>query len=664
MKRFAALCSLLVSISMMSGVVVTTTACDPGTGGSGGSGGSGGGSGGGGGVLDKPHTTTGSTWTVLVYMVADNDLEPFAVQDLNEMMTVGSRQGFNLVVQVDRAPGYSNDAVGGLGNFEGTKRVIVRNGTLEQVADLGEQDMANPTTLSSFIQWGLTSYPADRTMLVFWDHGGGWTGFGVDETTGQGKLLNLPQIEQGVKAGLAAVSGSKPFQIIGFDACLMATYEVALTLAPHAEYLLASEEVEPGHGWDWSSMSTAATATSVDPVTFAKSIIAGFKNQATVEKTVDNITLSLIDLYKMGTMSTAVGQLITAFGTGSAQLTTAFARAQEQAQKYGDNPDPQRATNMVDLHHLSGISGNNANNSALSAAVTAVQNAIGQVVVDNAFGAARSNSKGMAVYFPARQAYYQSGYDLVTAASAWKGLLNAYFGSAGGSATGRPQFTDPNKVGTMGYDAQGNLAIQGTLAAGSAASIARATMVYGVYYNGTYIELGDTPAAFNDSMVQGAWDLSALTLTQGANSAYAYSSISVVGTRYALNILFGYVESAGATPLTCVRQIVFSADTAGNVTISSDAYYVAENGTYGELIPAAGSSLMPLLKTIDPSTGAEALVNGATAPFYASTGASGQQEFQYVLEYAPLQTGTVVFEVLTIENAAGQGDAVANTGTL
>ena len=44
----------------------------------------------------------------------------------------------------------------------------------------------------------------------------------------------------------------RKLDLLGFDTCLMSAYEVALQLAPYAEKLLASEETEPGHGWQYT----------------------------------------------------------------------------------------------------------------------------------------------------------------------------------------------------------------------------------------------------------------------------------------------------------------------------------------------------------------------------------------------------------------------------
>ena len=66
-----------------------------------------------------------ANWTVLVYVMGDNDLEPFAVGDIFEMAEAGSNEHLNIVTLIDRHPGYADDEVGPLGNFEGTQLIHV-----------------------------------------------------------------------------------------------------------------------------------------------------------------------------------------------------------------------------------------------------------------------------------------------------------------------------------------------------------------------------------------------------------------------------------------------------------------------------------------------------------------------------------------------------------
>jgi len=81
---------------------------------------------------------------------------------------------------------------------------------------------------------------------VFWDHGGGsLTGVCLDEQ--HGGSLTLPEIDEALsKAGTR-------MDVVGFDTCLMATLENAQMMARHADYLVASEETEPGGGWAWDA---------------------------------------------------------------------------------------------------------------------------------------------------------------------------------------------------------------------------------------------------------------------------------------------------------------------------------------------------------------------------------------------------------------------------
>ncbi len=638
------------------GLLLVLTACSGGNNGTGGgAGGGSGGSGGsgGGGVLDKNHSTGGSSWTVLVYMVADNDLEPFALDDLKEMMTVGSGTGLNIVVQVDRADGYSTDGVGGLPDFTSTKRVLVQQGSLQELADLGELNMADPATLADFVTWGLKTYPADRTAVVFWDHGGGWGGFGVDEASG-GNLLHLAQIEQGLAQGRTGAN-AKPLAMVGFDACLMATWEVALTMAPHAEYLLASEETEPGHGWDWTALSVLKTSPSSDPVALGKQIIKSFLGQATTEKTVDSVTLSLIDLYRLGTLGSAIDAVTKTFDN-TAPLATAFARGQEGAQKYGDSPDPGKALNLVDIGHLVTLTAKEA--PSVAAVQAQLNSALGQAVIDHAEGAGRANSKGMAIYFPPDSRYYTAAYDDLAAPTSWRAFLKSYFGISNAS-TSQPTFTNANKLAVTSFPAAGGFLTEGTLASDTATSVARATLQYGLVNGTDLVVLGEVPATVNTTAVQGEWDLSVLTLTQGTNTGFGFASVSAAGAnKIELNILFAYQKSASVQAQSCVRQLVFTSDAQGNVTLASDAYYVDTAGAFGELNPAVGSTLTPVVKTISTTNGAEALAAGTGTPFTPTTGANGLQEFQLTLEYRKVLPAQQVFGVLRVENAGGKGDAV------
>jgi hypothetical protein len=111
------------------------------------------------------------------------------------------------------------------------------------------------------------------------------------------------------------------FDIIGFDACLMAMYEVAAALHPYARYLLASQLLEPGHGWDYNSLGDITIASTVSPGSGAPTaidvgtvFINGYMNEGREEAS-SGLTLALVDL-------TTYPQFISAVTNAANQLTT------------------------------------------------------------------------------------------------------------------------------------------------------------------------------------------------------------------------------------------------------------------------------------------------------------------------------------------------------
>ena len=128
------------------------------------------------GLWRTPEATAADTeWTILVFLNADNNLEPFGLKDFAEMAKVGSTNLVNVVVQFDRIPGWAVDAHD---DWTGTLRFKVTKDMKPTVANavenLGEVDMGDGKVLADFVEWGMAKYPAKRFMLVIWDHGQGW----------------------------------------------------------------------------------------------------------------------------------------------------------------------------------------------------------------------------------------------------------------------------------------------------------------------------------------------------------------------------------------------------------------------------------------------------------------------------------------------------------
>ena len=142
-----------------------------------------------------------------------------------------------------------------MGNWSGAKVVQVNKGSFTEEQNLGNVDSGDPGTLSSFISSAAKRHPSDKLALIIWDHGAGWLGSALDEQTNH--IISLPKLEQALQSGLAG-AGKQKFEMLGFDACLMANTAVLGTLAPVANWVTASAELEPGHGWDYSALGAIA----------------------------------------------------------------------------------------------------------------------------------------------------------------------------------------------------------------------------------------------------------------------------------------------------------------------------------------------------------------------------------------------------------------------
>lgn len=383
-----------------------------------GCGGGGGGStadtGGTGGIITVPAQKQ----TVLVYMVG-SDLESgyspgqpvptepaagAASADLEEMMAVGSTDNIKMVVQTGGAQRWANPVISAAAN----QRWLVKKNSMDLLQTTPTQlNMGDPTTLEEFIEWGVATHPADKYVLILWDHGGGAiSDFGVDRNFNSDGLT-LPELRQALQ-GAKSVTG-KTFEVIGYDACLMATVEVAHNMASYANYLVASEETEPGHGWNYTAiMQGLAANTSMDGAALGRSIADSYKVHAdsfgtqvrAAGETYNdeiNITLSVIDLKKITSVTTALAQLAESIDANLLEFGmpawTSIGQGRAASKAYGETKDDY--TDLVDLKDLA--TRIRANYPAESDAVLA---ALNQAVVHKVGGTQQTRSGGLSIYLP------------------------------------------------------------------------------------------------------------------------------------------------------------------------------------------------------------------------------------------------------------------------
>ena len=175
----------------------------------------------------------------------DPDEEGYAAKNLEQMLFLDLPENIKIVIQTGGAKRWYHPFI----NPNRTQRFLLDDKGMHEVYSVPALDMADPDNLADFLGWSIETYPADHSMVIFWDHGGSHTGYGVDDIFES--MLSIRDLHDAFEKAVGSNPEDPYFEAIGFDACLMANIDVAHELYGYAKYLFASEEVEPGTGWSY-----------------------------------------------------------------------------------------------------------------------------------------------------------------------------------------------------------------------------------------------------------------------------------------------------------------------------------------------------------------------------------------------------------------------------
>ena len=246
---------------------------------------------------DKRVTPLGNgqdTVTVMVYLCG-TDLESkggMATSDLQEMLRAAHSDKVRVIIETGGCSGWH---ISGISNSVNQIYRLTDDGLSRLVDDFGTLPMTEPKNLTGFIRYCKDNYPADRNILILWDHGGGsLSGYGYDETHSGSSSMTLSMLDSALSAADCT------FDWIGFDACLMATLETSLVCEKYADYMIASEETEPGTGWNYTGwLSALSENSSLSTLETAEILIDDFVSASTASSPSAKVTLSLTDLAEL-----------------------------------------------------------------------------------------------------------------------------------------------------------------------------------------------------------------------------------------------------------------------------------------------------------------------------------------------------------------------------
>lgn len=331
------------------------------------------------------------TVTMMIYMCG-TDLESrsgMASSDLQEIANSRISDNMNIIVYTGGCSGWKTS---GISSNVNQIYQVVSGGLKPLVADDGAKSMTEPATLSGFIQYCAKNFPANRNELILWDHGGGSvSGYGYDEKYKDKGSMSLA----GVRVALR--NGGVTFDFVGFDACLMATAETALMLNDYADYLIASEETEPGIGWYYTNwVSKFSDNTSMPTVELGKLIVDDFVSECGKRCAGQKTTLSVIDLAEF---SNTVPADLSKFSRSVSALIKQEDYKTVSDARYSTREFAQSSKiDQVDLVNLA----ENVGTEEGKALAESLRNAVKY----NRTSSNMTNAYGVSIYFPYRRTSY------------------------------------------------------------------------------------------------------------------------------------------------------------------------------------------------------------------------------------------------------------------
>ncbi|HQF99745.1 MAG TPA: clostripain-related cysteine peptidase, partial [Clostridia bacterium] len=281
---------------------------------------------------------------------------------------------------------------------QSTDRFLIKTGGKQMIDRITvKRNFGDSKTLSEFIEFGVERYPADKYGLILWNHGAGSVkGVCFDANFGYDGLT-LSEIKEALESTKEIIG--KKFEFIGLDACLMATYDMACIIEPYADYMIASQEIEPSSGWDYKRL-----ISNLGKETFYADVLNSYAEKQ-AQKNI--YTLSAVKLSELSKAEAVIDELINQINCDLSYVGVAI----EEGKEFGVK-GISRSTNLFDL--------------GLLAESLGIEYDFSDFII-NVNGNAHSTATGISIYFPTEQKELLDTYSDICTNKRYIDFLKEYF---------------------------------------------------------------------------------------------------------------------------------------------------------------------------------------------------------------------------------------------
>lgn len=348
-----------------------------------------------GGVVVQEETarreSTGESWTVMMYMCGSTLEEDYnRAGEVIRSLRYDLPENINVLVEVGGSRLWSVDDVSSdyIQDFE------VQSNGLRLINQKPASSMGESAALTSFLNWGMEEYSADRYIAVLWGNGGGPLGGVAYDSLYNYDSITLPEL----KTALSGINDK--LDIIGFDASLMSNIETASSVSLYADYMVAAEDIMPMNGWDYEKLFRYISENpSADTKDVGQVICDGVMERASGTES-GFTTMAISDLSKLTMLTQAFDGMAQTMVQSTEDINSLrdISCAMNELEHIGGNSLWEGYSNLIDIGELTAVV-----SGCIGSPAANIANAINEVVVYRNTGEYHSTSSGLSVFYPSKR---------------------------------------------------------------------------------------------------------------------------------------------------------------------------------------------------------------------------------------------------------------------